>query len=72
MKATTKPTQTADELPTITQDIVAKSAMELARSTLWTVRNDGVYIWQDGKQIGFVPAYQCRRLVVEVMNKVDW
>lgn len=72
MKATTQPTQTAVELPTITQDIVAKSAMELGRSTLWTVRSDGVYVWFAGQQIAFIPATQCKRLVADVVNKVDW
>lgn len=40
-------------------------------SVILTARSDGVYIWQNGKQIGYLPAISCLNFVREILNKVD-
>jgi hypothetical protein len=40
-------------------------------SVILTARPDGVYVWQDGNQIGYLPAASCLNFVKEILNKVD-
>ena len=40
-------------------------------SVILTARPDGVYVWQDGNQIGYLPAASCLNFVREILNKVD-
>jgi hypothetical protein len=40
-------------------------------SVILTTRPDGVYVWQDGKLIGYLPAASCLNFVREILNKVD-
>ena len=40
-------------------------------SVILTARPDGVYVWQDGNQIGYLPAASCLNFVRQILNEVD-
>lgn len=40
-------------------------------SVILTTRSDGVYVWQDGKLIGHLPAASCLNFVRQILNEVD-
>lgn len=49
------------------------SATEPEKPTiLWTTRDDGVYIWKQGQLAGFIPASECKALMLSIMNRVDY
>jgi hypothetical protein len=45
--------------------------MAMDTSVILTTRPDGVYVWQDGKQIGYLPAASCLNFVRQILNEVD-
>jgi hypothetical protein len=36
-----------------------------------TTRPDGIYVWQNGKLIGYLPAASCLNFVRQILNEVD-
>lgn len=46
-------------------------AMATDTSVILTTRPDGVYVWQDGKLIGYLPATSCLNFVRQILNEVD-
>jgi hypothetical protein len=51
------------------KSVIAVAATDT--SVILTARPDGVYVWQDGNQIGYLPAASCLNFVREILNKVD-
>ena len=46
-------------------------AMGMDTSVTLTTRPDGVYVWQNGKLIGYLPAISCLNFVRQILNEVD-
>jgi hypothetical protein len=55
----------------MSQEKLANTVAATDTSVILTTRSDGVYVWQDGKQIGYLPAASCLNFVREILNKVD-
>jgi hypothetical protein len=51
------------------KSVIAVAATDM--SVILTARPDGVYVWQNGNQIGYLPAASCLNFVREILNKVD-
>lgn len=49
----------------------ASAVVATDTSVILTTRPDGVYVWQDGKQIGYLPAVSCLNFVRQILNEVD-
>jgi len=47
------------------------AAMAMDTSVILTTRPDGLYVWQDGKQIGYYPATSCLNIARQILNNVD-
>lgn len=46
-------------------------AMGMDTSVILTTRPDGVYVWQNGKLIGYLPATSCLNFIRQILDTVD-
>jgi hypothetical protein len=49
----------------------ANAVVATDTSVILTTRPDGVYVWQDGYLIGYLPATSCLNFVRQILNEVD-